>query len=215
MGQTSSKLEPRRARWPWLSLIPIGLGAWAPIYAGIAARRLSWVLLGIFWSAFVVAGFAKDSLGGHAGHDGVAGMLLIVGWVGAVATSFSIRNAAEREAGSALVVATRDAQRRLADRRQALAIAAKRPSLALEIGIGRPDRQGAFDAGLVDVNNAPVSALAQLPGVGEALATRIEDAREHLGGFVSLEDLGATLDLPGDLVEGLRDQVVFLPRGRR
>ncbi len=171
-------------------------------------------MLGILWSALVVAGFAKDSLGGHAGHDGVAGMLLIVGWVGAIATSFAIRNTTEAAGDSPLLVAAKSAEQRLADRRRALEIARENPSLALEMGIGRPDKSGAFGAGLLDMNNAPTSAIARLPGVGEELATRIEDVRAHTGGFSSLEDLGATLDLPGDLVETLRDQVIFLPRRR-
>lgn len=208
----SEKAVSSPPRWPWLSLIPIGLGAWAPVYAGVRARRLSWVLWGVVWSAFVVAGFLKDSLGGQSGHDSVAGVLLIVGWIGAIATSFVIRGSEEHD-GSPLLAAAKGAEQRLADRRRALGIAAENPRLALEMGIGRPDVDGAFDAGLVDVNNAPGSALARLPGVDGALAQRIADVREHAGGFASLEDLGATLDLPGDLVEGLRDRVVFLPRG--
>ncbi len=32
------------------------------------------------------------------------------------------------------------------------------------------------------------------------------------GGFTSLEDLGMTMDLPGDVVEDLRGRLVFLPR---
>ncbi|MDQ6841741.1 MAG: helix-hairpin-helix domain-containing protein [Actinomycetota bacterium] len=138
MGRTGRELEPRRAKWPWIS--------------------------------------------------------------------------AKREAGASLRGVASDAQRRRAERQQALAIAAKHPSLAREIGIGRPDKEDAFDADLVDVNNAPAAVLAGLPGLGEELASRIEEVRTQIGGFASLEDLGATLDLPGDLVEALRDQVVFLPR---
>ena len=37
-------------------------------------------------------------------------------------------------------------------------------------------------------------------------------ARDGVGGFSSLEDLGMTMDLPGDVVEALRGRVVFLPR---
>ena len=37
--------------------------------------------------------------------------------------------------------------------------------------------------------------------------------RDGVGGFSSLEDLGLTMDLPGDVVEALRGRVVFLPRG--
>jgi DNA uptake protein ComE-like DNA-binding protein len=80
------------------------------------------------------------------------------------------------------------------------------------MGVGRPDLPGSTDAGLIDVNNASVSALLKLPGVDDELATRLAEVRAQVGGFSSVEDLGATLDLDGNLVEGLRDRAVFLPR---
>ena len=72
------------------------------------------------------------------------------------------------------------------------------------MGIGRPDVTGAADAGLVDLNNASVTALLELPGVDGDVATEIVEAREKVHGFASLEDMGAALDLDGNLVEGLR-----------
>jgi len=96
---------------------------------------------------------------------------------------------------------------------QALRLAREKPELAKEIGIGRPDRPDADSAGLVDVNNANVTALLTLPGVNGDLATEIVEAREKVGGFSSLEDCGAALDIDGGTVEGLRGHVVFLPRG--
>ena len=214
MSAHEERLPEPRSRWPYISLIPIGLGAWAPIYAGVKARRGSWVLLGVLWSAIVLAGFIKNSLShaGHLGEDEVAGLLLIVGWVGAVATSFMIRHAYERQMGSPLLAATEAGRLRLHDRLRARQIATENPALAREIGIGRPDRQGAVDAGLIDVNNASAGALMQLPGVDDQLATQITEVRAETGGFSSLEDLGATLDLAADLVEALRPQAVFLPR---
>jgi len=203
-----------RSRWPYISLIPIGLGAWAPIYAGVKARQRSWVLLGVVWSAVVVAGLVKNSLSkaGHSGNDDLAGFLMILGWVGAVATSFTIRGPYERRMESPLLAATEAGEARLHDRRRALEIARAKPALAREIGVGRPDRPGAFDAGLIDVNNAPAIALLRLPGVDDRLATRIIEVRTQCDGFSSLEDLGIVLDLPGDLVERLRDHVIFLSR---
>ena len=41
---------------------------------------------------------------------------------------------------------------------------------------------------------------------------RSSPSRDGVGGFTSLEDLGLTMDLPGDVVEDLRGRVVFLPR---
>ncbi len=48
-------------------------------------------------------------------------------------------------------------------------------------------------------------------GIDRELATRIFGARERLRGFASLEDMGSILDLDGDKVERLREEVVFLP----
>lgn len=214
VSTTEGHLAAGRARWPYISLIPIGLGAWAPIYGGVKARQPRWVLLGILWSAIVVAGFVKNSLSqsGHSGTDDLAGLLLIIGWIGAVATSFIIRGRYERLMRSPLLTATEAGDARLEERQRALAIAREKPALAREIGVGRPDEAGAFDAGLVDVNNAAVSALVRLAGVDSELAARIIKVRTQTGGFSSVEDLGTVLDLPGDLVERLRDHVVFLPR---
>jgi DNA uptake protein ComE-like DNA-binding protein len=210
MAVTRDPEQP--SRWPWISLFPIGLGAWAPIYAGIRARRSSWILLGVLCCLVVIAGFVKDVTGGKSGHDNIAGLLVIVGWVGAIAVSFSIRHAYERQMASPLTAASEQARQRLSERQRALALARQNPALASEMGIGRPDKGGATDAGLVDVNNAGVAALEKLPGIDDQLATRIAEARAQIGGFSSLADMGSALDLEGDLVEGLRDKVVFLPR---
>ena len=104
------------------------------------------------------------------------------------------------------------AQSKLAERDQARRLARERPALAVEMGIGRPDVPGAHDAGLIDINHAGRAALMRLPGLDGELADRVIDAHERVHGFASVEDLGATLDLDGDLVEDLRDRVVFLPR---
>jgi hypothetical protein len=198
------------SRWPYISLVPIGLGAWAPIYAGVKARRTAWILLGVLWSAIVIAGYILNSR--HRGSDEFAGGLIIIGWVGAIGTSFSIRAIYDRQMASPLFEATEAGQRRLDERAKALQMARQNPALAQEIGIGRPDKPGAAAAGLVDVNNASVTALLTIPGVDGNVATQIIEARQRVGGFSSLEDMGAALDLDGDLVEGMRGQVVCLPR---
>jgi hypothetical protein len=205
----------QRSRWPWISLIPLGLGAWAPIYAGVRARVKTWILLGTLWSAIVVAGFVANaaSRSGQSGNNDFAGFLFILGWIGAIATSFSIRNAYERRMGSPLQQAALAGEQRLEDRRRALELARHDPALAREIGIGRPDKRHAADAGLVDVNNASLTALLRLPGMNRDLAAQIIETRDKVNGFSSLEDMGETLDLDGHLVEGLRSEVVFLPRG--
>jgi hypothetical protein len=207
--------DGKRTLWPLISLIPIGLGAWAPIYAGAKAKRGLWVALGILWCLIVIAGFVADGLSSHPNTDDLTGGLLILGWVGAIATSFSIAPAYRRQMSSPLEAAVEAGDLRLSDREQARRLARTDPKLAQEIGIGRPDRAGSADAGLVDVNNASVTALLQLPGVDGELATKIIETREHVHGFSSVEDMGLVMDLDGDLVEGLRDETVFLPRRDR
>jgi DNA uptake protein ComE-like DNA-binding protein len=103
------------------------------------------------------------------------------------------------------------ARERLAQREKALKLAREDPQLALEAGVGRPDLPGAYDGGLVDLNHAPVGVISCLPTFDKELAGRVVAARELVGGFASLEDLGTVLDLPGDQVEDLRHHVVFLP----
>jgi len=160
--------------WPWISLIPLGLGAWAPIYAGAKARKPLWIALGILWCLVVIGGWVANGLSSHPGSDDLAGGLLILGWVGAIGTSFSLAPAYRRWISSPLQAAAEAGDLRLQDREHAQRLARANPRLAQEIGIGRPDRAGAADAGLVDVNNASVTALLKLPGVDGDLATEID-----------------------------------------
>jgi hypothetical protein len=198
-----------RSRWPYVSLFPLGLGAWAPIYAGAKAQQTKWIGLGVLWTLIALAGWIL-SVAQNGG--GAGGGLLLLGWVGGAASSFSIRSSYDRRMGSPLLEAQEAGEVALHDREEARRIARERPELAQQMGIGRPDVSGAVDAGLVDVNNASVTALLKLPGVDGDVATEIIEAREKVNGFASLEDMGAALDLDGHLVEGLRNEVVFLPR---
>ena len=104
-------------------------------------------------------------------------------------------------------MAAREAQERRALARE---LATEDPELAAGARIGR---SGGFDeGGVVDVNHAAVEDLADLPGISAAEARRIVAVRGQVDGFSSVEDLGMTMDLPGDVVEDLRDRVMFLPR---
>ena len=150
------------ANWVWLSLIPLGLGTWAPVYAGTVVRKRNWVVLGLLWSIITLAGWVV-AIANHGGAAG--GLLIIVGWAGAIASSFAIRAPYRQLVGSPLETALARAEQRLSDRDRARKLAAERPAVAKELGIGRPDLPNAQDAGLIDVNNAPASVLTKLPGV--------------------------------------------------
>jgi hypothetical protein len=198
----------------WFSLLPLGVGAWAPIYAGDRAGRKSWIVLGAVWSTMIVAGFFLT----WARHtEAIVVALVLVGWIGAIATSFAIRGEYVRALESVRVrqsgmrPALSDAEERLGRRQQAMRIAREEPQLALELGIGRPDLPGASHEGLVDVNNAPAETIAALPGLGPTLAERVVRAREELRGFSSGNELGLALDLDPALVEELAERTVYLP----
>ena len=206
-GVRSNRVASPRL-WAWYSLAP-GIGVSVLIYAGVRARRALWLGLGLLWAAVVVSGLVWSSAA--SGHSPLPGLLLIFGWVGTVATTFAIRPAWERQMDSVFEIQEELARDRLADRHRARRLVTRNPSLAQEMGIGRPDLQGAH-AGLVDVNNASATALQELPGVDAELAAEIVNTREQLGGFSSLQDLGETLDIDGGIVERIRGRAVFLPR---
>ena len=195
--------------WVWVSATPMGLGAWAPIVPGKQRGRSRWVAFGVLWSVVTLVGWiAAVANDGGSG----AGLLIILGWVGALATTLAIRPAYVAETASSFARGREEAERRLAERREGQRIAAEEPDLAIELGVGRPDKPGAQHAGLVDVNNASLAALLKLPGIDDALATRIVEVRAEINGFASVHELGGLVDLDGNAVERLSDRVVFLPR---
>jgi hypothetical protein len=209
----AAKGTKRRGWWALASLVPLGLGTWAGFaYAGSQTGTRRWQIYAALY-ALAAAGALAYSSATHVdgGDNSTAGMFIVLPWAFGIGHSFVARPAYVRKLNRRPDKIEK-ARERLAERDKALRIAREDPRLALELGIGRPDRKGAMDAGLVDVNGAPGWALEHLPGVDGVLAERILQAREQLDGFASLEDLGMTLDLPGDVVEDMRGKAVFLPR---
>lgn len=83
-------------------------------------------------------------------------------------------------------------------------------ALANTLRIGRPDLERDFvDGGLVDVNHCPASVFASMPGMNAEMAERIVSARERLDGLRSPADLVVEADVPSEVVDGLKDVLVF------
>jgi hypothetical protein len=90
----------RRAFWPWLSLLPLGLGAWAPIVGGVRGGVRRWTVLGVLWSLLAVAGWVLTAVASPETHtEGIGALLIVVAWLAGVVTSFVIRPGYERRVG--------------------------------------------------------------------------------------------------------------------
>jgi hypothetical protein len=87
----------RRARWLWLSVIPL-LGSGLPALAGFRARVWWWVLLGVVCEGFVVDAIVQNAQSDHPDHAQAAkiGGVLLIGWLGGAVVSMLIRPAYER-----------------------------------------------------------------------------------------------------------------------
>jgi DNA uptake protein ComE-like DNA-binding protein len=202
-----------RGRWVLATLFPFGWFTWLGFaYAGARAKRPAWLAAAAAYFLVIAAAIVVTSLDEDIDgiEDDVGYLTMFLVWGGGIAHALMVRKAYLRRMAlleDPALQAARQAQERQAYARE---LASREPELAREAEIGR---SGGFDeGGVVDVNHAPVEDIADLPRISAATARQIVAAREQVGGFSSLEDLGMTMDLPGDVVEELRGRVVFLPR---
>ncbi len=208
----------RRAReswWVWLPLVTFGIGTWAAfVYAGTRARRRSWKVFGLGYLGLIVMAFVLvvperdpwETLGGFA---------IIFAWVGGFVHALTIRGTYLKLVESPEQTLLDAAEARVRVREDALRLVREDPAHAKALGVGRPDIQLAFDGGLVDVNSAPAEVIARLPHADEALAERIVQVRDRVGGFSSVQDLGLVLGLPAPVLDAWEGLVVCLPGTRQ
>jgi hypothetical protein len=85
------------------------------------------------------------------------------------------------------------------------------PSLARELGVGRPDlRRGFDDGGLVDLNSAPAAVIAQVCGIDPQQAETIVAARQGRGGtYFNLGELFVDVPLPLYVQQLLTDRALL------
>jgi DNA uptake protein ComE-like DNA-binding protein len=202
-----------RGRWVLTSLIPFGWVTWAGfLWAGFRARRPAWVVAGFVYLAITVGTLIVTSIDDNEDglEDNLGYVVMFAAWGVGILHSFLTRKPYLRRLAIIDDPALQAAQTAEERRTYARELAQRNPDLARAAMLGR---SGGFDeGGVVDVNHAPVEDIADLPGIDADTARRIVAVREGVGGFSSLEDLGMTMDLAGDVVEGLRGRVVCLPR---
>ena len=156
--------RPRHA-WMLLCPFPLGFGAWVPLVAGLRARRPVWVALGILYCAVLVVGFVLASVTAEDEDNSLAGMLILIPWAAAVATTLAIYPSYGRRRALLDGVEEREDEiaRRDRERERARELVRSDPVAALERGIGRPDLPDADHGDLVDVNHAPPRVLVRFP----------------------------------------------------
>jgi hypothetical protein len=211
----------RRVPLPWplavLPLVTLGFGSAAPFfYAGMRSGRRRLTAIAVGYLALVVAWFGYMTGGREDAWHAMTGIgaLLALGCL-ATAHSFAVRRpsgwaAAFRAIRGLDPVAAGRA--RVDRRRRARRIVRDDPELAEELRIGRPDLRRTFDdGGLVDVNHVPASTLAALPGITPAQAAEIVAARERIGGFDAVDDLGVLLDVAPATLDRLGDVLICRP----
>ena len=196
-----------------------GFLTWAVfLILGRNAQRRAWLVWSAVYAALMVAFCVLEAAAGSSVTDLAASLAPIpfaFAWLGgAVHLAVVSKDATRRiqqvrraSDGTPVLIAARE---RIKEREEGRRLAAKDPVLAREVGVGRPDLPGTRDFGLVDVNHATPAALCKLPGITPQLAEYIEQMRQSVGLFTSAEDLSATLDLPPNLTDDLREHAVFL-----
>jgi hypothetical protein len=208
--------------WALLPLLSIGLAA-GPVFAYAAVRLRSWRLgaCGFGYLAASVTGIALGATSyNFTTFQSVAGLVTWIAIVPAVSCThaFVIRRRvfSPPPPYTAVDLAMDLARERLRRRKNARDLLRGDPELARELGVGRPDlRLGSDfrsydDGGLLDVNHVPAEFIATVLGFDRETADRITGTREFLGRFASAEELAIQADLPYDLIDRVKDRLLFL-----
>ncbi|WP_326737066.1 hypothetical protein [Streptomyces sp. NBC_01022] len=119
--------------------------------------------------------------------------------------------ASQPVSGSAATVIAAEAEMRKRDEGKRIAL--ENPRLALELGIGDPDRHAGFDdGGLIDINGVDAEALSRAFRLSPDAASRIVGARARVSGvFTSVEEIVLYAELSSREEQLLRERAVVLP----
>lgn len=228
MSSTTPPGSKTTGRWyVVVTVCSFGLLAWLPfVHAGRhlgrpAVTRLAWryaaaaAVIGI-----LLAVTPKDEHGEIT--SGAGNTIAVIGTLLAIATVAlgCVRHAPlRREVYGGAPPPARDqvdpaithaleARKRRATARD---IAERDPLLARDLKIGRPDLSGTFDdGGLVDLNSAPATAIAEVCGLDEATSEEITAARPP-NGYLTVDDVFSYADLPVTTWDVIRDRAVVIP----
>jgi hypothetical protein len=194
--------------WAAVPLVTFGLGTVpAFLYPALRRRRPGdWISLALYLALTTLGLVGTEA---ESVMSDVSAVALLAAWIGGTVHAFAIRSRVFATKNRYLDAIAMASQRR--ELRSAARDTARDPAMAWELRIGRPDLQRVFDdGGLVDVNHAPPSALASLPGMTPELVNRIVETRDQLSGFSSVEELSSLAQLPPSLTGALNEYAIFL-----
>ena len=187
-----------------LILFTMGMASWASFaYLALRTKERRWLVWAGVYLVAVVAAFLLIDVGN------VGAITLLVLWAGSFVHGLAIREEVLDRLSFVEDPRLRKARSVSVTRDAAEDLAKDSPEVALEAGVGQDAHTF---GGLVDVNHAPASELAQLPGFSDELAKKVVQVREEIGGFDSVLDFATVLDLPPDVVSTIRERTVCLPR---
>lgn len=199
-----------RVTWWWLLTLPFGMTTWAAfLYPGLRLKRKGLIRIAILYAAGLVVGLVLAGSGSKGTVAGMGSAVVLVTWLGGIIHGTLRWRPISEQLALIDSSGIQHAQELLARREYGRQLLKANPSLAREVGIGRPELQGADSFGLVDVNRAERDGLLFLPGLNSEHAQRIIQYRNSGGVFVSAEDLVMYLDLPLTAAGPLRDVGVF------
>ena len=213
--------------WTWSPAYTLGLFAFIPaLHAAIKLQRRSlWLWAsGLIAGDLVVWGLVS---GGPSNPDApttpiqdvgafLALTLAVVGTIHAFrvrdqvfGTSPAVPAVAGTPAGLDPAIANSLAARKR--RAESAELSVKDPGLARDLRIGRPDLARQYDdGGLVDVNHVPEAFLVSHLGLSSEQARTVVQARDHIGGFQSANELSGLAEVPVHTLDAIRDRIVTL-----
>ena len=198
-------------RWWYVLIGPLTLGtlAWtAFLYLGTRARQRSWLLIaGVYLVIAVANGVLTSVAENDTDESSMAGFVWIALAGASLAHTLALRGRFEERLEMLEDPALDAAEDRAERQAHARTIVAEDPRRARKLGIGRPDLQQSFHAGLVDVNNAPPRVIAEVARLPADVVDLIVTGRP----YSSVEDLDLVVNLPREQLGKLRDVAVFLP----
>jgi hypothetical protein len=196
--------------WALLPVLTFGL-ATVGVFAYAAIRLRSWALggSGLAYLAATVAGsIIGSSAPPNSAADNVSAIIVFaVIPLASCGHAFAVR---QRVFGLPPFAAV--ATERTRRRERARKLLRRHPERAVAFGIGRPDlRLDRYeDGGLLDINHVPAEFIVTVLRLDRETADRITQARENAGSFTSAEDLAIKADLPYDLIDNVKDRLLFL-----